>query len=83
MINKFLIGRDELINSDTGKIGLTGGQSEFTLTIDQMPYHTHLDRGHSHSINFNTNNVGDHSHGYKVHICSISFCSLYDNLFFF
>lgn len=62
-----------MLKNLTGKTGLTCCQSEVTLTIDQMSYHTHLDRGHSHSINFNTNNVTDHSHGYKVRIYSINF----------
>ena len=62
-----------MLKNLTGKTDLTGGQSEVTLTIEQMPHHTHLDRGHSHSINFNTNNVADHSHGYKVRIYSINF----------
>jgi hypothetical protein len=57
-----------MLKNLTGKTGLTCGQSEVTLKIDQMPYHTHLDRDHSLSINFNTNNVTDHSHGYKVRV---------------
>jgi microcystin-dependent protein len=63
--NKFLIGRDDDVNSDTAKIGMTGGQSRVTLSIDEMPHHTHLDQGHIHNVNLNTNYAGDHLHGYK------------------
>ena len=65
MKNKFLIGRDDDVNSDTAKIGMTGGQSRVTLSVDEMPHHTHLDQGHNHNVNLGTNFVGDHSHYYK------------------
>jgi len=63
--NKFLIGRDDDINSDTAKIGMTGGESRVTLSVDEMPHHTHLDQGHNHNVNLATNHVGEHSHNYK------------------
>ena len=36
------------------------------LSVAQMPHHTHLDNGHSHSIDLETSLAGDHSHQYKV-----------------
>jgi hypothetical protein len=63
--SKFLMGRE---NSTTNTVGMTGGESSVTLTLNQLPSHTHFDPGHSHSItsSIDTSRVSDHSHIYKV-----------------
>ena len=61
---RFLVGKHDQQN-EFNKLGQTGGLSRVKLTINQMPKHTHSDKGHSHSINLNTNNAGSHFHEYK------------------
>ena len=66
--------RDKFIlSSGTNSIGATGGSP--TITIDQMPSHSHsissYDTGHTHSINDNghTHSITDtgHNHGYTLY----------------
>lgn len=62
----------------------TGGEEEVTLTVDQMPVHTHLQNAHTHTQNTHSHTVnggavtngisgGSHSHtwnGYYSKSCS-------------
>ena len=60
---KFLVGLDAS-HSDYSSPGKTGGMDKVTLSISQMPSHTHQDTGHYHSAKFLTNSTGYHSHDY-------------------
>jgi hypothetical protein len=60
---KFLVGLDAS-HSDYSSPGRTGGMDKVTLSISQMPSHTHKDTGHNHSAKFVTNSAGHHSHSY-------------------
>jgi len=46
---RFIVGMDK--NNPEYQLGNTGGKEEVILTEAQMPTHTHLDKGHSHSVN--------------------------------
>lgn len=59
-------GRVLLSQGSNYKAGTTGGRSEVTLTVKEMPPHDHFGNtnqagGHSH--NASTNNAGTHAHG--------------------
>ena len=45
-----LVGVDEN-DSTFEQAGLTGGEKTYTLTINEMPSHTHTQNAHSHSAN--------------------------------
>lgn len=60
---RFIVGKNEK-NSDYNAIGKTGGLDKVVLSEDQMPKHTHIDRGHSHQIDLETNSSGNHYHRY-------------------
>lgn len=59
-------------------LGATGGTATVTLTVEQMPSHTHTQNSHnhtqnshSHGLNSHTHSVGAHSHGLNSHTHSI------------
>lgn len=39
---------------DTYEPGTVGGEATHTLTVDEMPIHTHIQEAHSHTQNYNT-----------------------------
>jgi hypothetical protein len=61
---RVLIGLDKN-DVDYSSIGKTGGLRNVELTVDQMPSHTHIDQGHSHDVDLNTDSSGLHHHFYK------------------
>ncbi|MEM8506251.1 MAG: hypothetical protein AAF717_00415 [Bacteroidota bacterium] len=59
---KFIVGYD-FLDSDYDEIGKQGGQEEVTLTVGQMPQHSHngtaaASGNHSHGIQFRVDNIG-------------------------
>ncbi|CAF1225211.1 unnamed protein product [Didymodactylos carnosus] len=62
---RFLVGRDVFSSeSDYSDVGKIGGTSRVQLSENQMPSHTHTDKGHSHTISLSTGVAGSHAHDY-------------------
>lgn len=53
------VGKDTA-DTDFNTVGKTGGFKDVTLTIPQMPSHTHIQNAHNHS-------GGDYGHGHPVY----------------
>lgn len=49
-----LIDRTVIGSSGTFAFGTTGGTTDETLDVSQIPSHTHVDSGHSHTVNAET-----------------------------
>jgi len=54
---RVLLG-DGTLGANTYAVGDTGGEADHTLTIAEMPAHTHTDTGHTHADNNATPSVG-------------------------
>lgn len=68
---KVLVGVDE-DDSDFSEANKTGGEKTHTLTVDEMPSHTHTQNSHTHTIGSHTHSVPAHSHGLNSHTHSFS-----------
>lgn len=53
---RMAVGQDPSV-LDFGIVGKTGGEKDVTLTIAQMPSHTHVQNVHSHTYNTNSANA--------------------------
>lgn len=66
---KFLLG-----SSSSHAVGSTGGEESHTLTLDEIPSHTHTFTGtaHTHTLNGHTHTIPAHAHGLNSHKHSFS-----------
>lgn len=58
LTGRFLVGKDD--GRDFGYIGKTGGTSYVKLNVNQIPEHTHEDKGHRHQVELNSTENGEH-----------------------
>ena len=57
---RFLYGK-----RDSDALGATGGAETITLTIAQMPTHSHAGPSHTHTLPSHSHSIPSHSHGYS------------------
>ena len=57
---------------DTYSVNATGGNANTTLTIENLPSHTHGLNNHTHSFSATTGGTGRHSHTVKIGINSMT-----------
>ena len=57
---RFPMGRES--SGVLSTIGRMDGEAEVTLSVSQMPQHTHAGRSHSHGLNSHTHTTPDHTH---------------------
>lgn len=49
-------------DSDFNALGKKGGSKTHTLTVEQMPSHTHIQNTHTHSVSGTSQSAGAHTH---------------------
>lgn len=54
-------------DDDFGTLGQKGGEKEHTLTVAEMPSHTHTQNAHNHTQNSHVHGPGANSNGFAVH----------------
>lgn len=59
---RFLLGSD-----NSYSLGATGGEVEHTLTINEMPSHTHTQNSHNHTQNSHNHTQNSHNHTQNAH----------------
>ena len=60
---RFLVGFD-VNNKEYSAIGSTGGLDKSELSLENLPAHSHLDKGHAHDIDLSSSDSGYHSHSW-------------------
>lgn len=63
---KVVVGVDST-DSDFATLGSTGGAKEHTLTVSEMPTHTHVQNSHNHTQNSHTHTQNPHTHTQNPH----------------
>jgi microcystin-dependent protein len=61
---RFLVSQG-VIGNEFERVGQVGGRSRMNLSINEMPKHTHKDKGHAHKVQLKTNSAGEHSHSFN------------------
>lgn len=51
----------------TYTLGSTGGEANHTLTVDEMPSHTHTQNAHTHTQNAHNHSQNSHNHTQNAH----------------
>lgn len=59
---RFLLGSD-----NSYSLGATGGEANHTLTINEMPSHTHTQNSHNHTQNSHNHTQNSHNHTQNAH----------------
>lgn len=61
---KVIVGIDES-DSDFNAVNKTGGEKSHTLTVGEMPSHTHTAESHTHSIPAHRHGLNSHTHSFS------------------
>jgi microcystin-dependent protein len=63
---RFIVGYQSP-SADYSTIGNTGGVQSVTLSVAQLPAHSHTVNSHNHAIDIQTDATGEHLHGMTLH----------------
>lgn len=62
---RVVVGRDNL-NNNFNELGKSGGSKTHTLTISEMPEHSHVQDEHTHTQNTHNHTQDAHNHGISI-----------------
>ena len=62
------VGTGTATGATAHTLGQTAGEETVTLTVNQMPKHTHIQNSHNHSQNPHTHTQVAHAHGIPVNL---------------
>lgn len=65
------MGKGTAADAQTRSLGYAGGTETVTLTVSQMPSHTHVQNSHNHTQNSHNHTQNSHNHTQNAHTHNI------------
>lgn len=66
------MGKGTAADAQTRSLGYAGGTETVTLTVNQMPSHTHVQNSHNHTQNSHNHTQNSHNHTQNAHTHTIN-----------